>query len=439
MEFAKNQFIHSANVKKSDEATIETNSAAEIVGLSNDLRSALEKGIEIIGVGKIGSKNCSAELVDQLVMELKKPEVDQYHVAAFLGALWMKGLSKEEEKLRVFNPCDFFQNFPKQLKELFLIITQNENLSDQQAQILAEFLMSIQDQSLDPIRLLLTAALRIRHAQTNEYVAIYQELKKSFPHWCHRVFETSHRQLIQISNPTDGFDRSMPILPLLTEIALRYDMNCVIPVAPSSGPKFGYNDFHLAEQLQLPFIENQQVIDHLKQPQAYYYHLHQLSSVMDHWHFLRQKMKKRPFMATLEKLVNPFCADYLITSVFHGGFNEKMLEVAQKIGYKKIIIIFRGVEGSLCLSIARSTKVLYSYQTDQGYETKEINFNPIDYGFVTMIDPKIDSNEIARFSQQIQKFQMDGIIDDHYQQQRILWNRMVFDQLMQLLLNSPIV
>ncbi len=408
---------------------------------SHDLthtRSALEKGIEIIGVGKIGSKNCSLDLVNQIQVELKSSLVDQYHAAAFLGALWMKGISKDEESLSAFHPCDYFKNFPIQLKELFLAIINNQNLSDQQAQFLANFLMNIEDKSLDPIRLLITAALRVRHAQTNEYVAINSVLQASFPDWCRSFFKATNRQLMQISNPTDGFDRSMPILPLITDLAFKYDLNCIVPVAPSSGPKFGYNDFLLAQDLKIPLIAKDSCIDQINTPQTYYYHLHQLSPVMEHWHFLRQKMKKRPFLATLEKLVNPFSAEYLVTSVFHGGFNEKMLEVAQQAGYKKIIIIFRGVEGSLCLSIARSTKVLFSFQTEQGYETTELNFNPTDYGFATVIDPKCEASEITQFSQEIHKFRTIGTVDDPYQQQRILWNRIVFDVLIKMLSNSQI-
>lgn len=408
------------------------------VGRQVSMKSFLEEGIQLIGVGKIGSKNCSVELASSIEKELESSTVDLYHAAAFLGALWMKGLADSEENLRRFHPCTYFKNFPLYLQKIFTQLISEQSLNKDEVQAMAHFLIAERDQLLDPIRLLLTAALRIRHAEVDEYRAINYEINNSFPVWCKKKRLSSSSELIQISNPFDGFDRSMPILPLITDLFKQQGFDCFVPVGPSSGPKFGYNDYQLAQDLN-EIILSKDVDQEIKNiPQTYYLNLHEFSDVFLHWHQLRLKLKKRPFMATLEKLVNPMQSDILITSVFHGGFNEKMLEVAQAIGFKKIFIIFRGVEGSVCLSLARTAKILYSQKIGEAYLTEELNYNPKDFGFDTELDIETSQQEIALFYKTIQEYRNRQMLEDSYIARRIRWNLIVFELLAQKIKSTSI-
>jgi anthranilate phosphoribosyltransferase len=77
-------------------------------------------------------------------------------------------------------------------------------------------------------------------------------------------------------------------------------------------------------------------------------------------------MLKRPFLATMEKVLNPCGASILITSVFHITYLEKMITLADMTGFTAVIVLKRGLEGTLAPSTARASGILCAARQQDG-------------------------------------------------------------------------
>ena len=115
-------------------------------------------------------------------------------------------------------------------------------------------------------------------------------------------------------------------------------------------------------------------------PFGYFLDQKDLSKAMDRWVDIRHQTIKRPFMATLERFVNPFKADICIASAFHPPYGEKMLTAAEGAGFPKVIIIRNGIEGTMAFALKRPTKILCSRRNSDGlFERCTFECDPEQY------------------------------------------------------------
>ena len=91
-----------------------------------------------------------------------------------------------------------------------------------------------------------------------------------------------------------------------------------------------------------------------------------MSQALDRWVDLRHQIIKRPFLATIERFVNPLKADILIASAFHPPYGEKMMTIAEDAGFKGIIIVRNGIEGTIAFPLMRDVKLLLSARQNDG-------------------------------------------------------------------------
>ncbi len=61
---------------------------------------------------------------------------------------------------------------------------------------------------------------------------------------------------------------------------------------------------------------------------------------------IRRRLGFRTFINVIEKLLNPFNADSIITSVAHNPYFEKVYNLLNKVGFKRITVV-KGVEGGI--------------------------------------------------------------------------------------------
>src|SRR3989338_6896958 len=105
-----------------------------------------------------------------------------------------------------------------------------------------------------------------------------------------------------------------------------------------------------------------------------------MSKRMDRWVELRRQIIKRPFLATLERFVNPVSAQSIIASAFHPPYSEKMAFACEDAGFPGIIIIRNGMEGTLAFPLMREVNILCSVQQKDGtYVRGIIKFDPQKY------------------------------------------------------------
>jgi anthranilate phosphoribosyltransferase len=449
--------------------------------------SALAEGIKAVGVGKQGSVNCSSKQIELILQDYRKGNLEPAQVGAFFGALWTKGVAEEEMALNEFFPENcidkpqrgisyILKNSTPYIKVLAAKIINNEILSFAEASKIGEYLFA--DNSDNTGKAFIASALRVRYTDPLEYLALHQQIQNSFaPQFkpveldiklveldkklqpnkslnLDKSVGQIRRPIIQMAEPFDGVERSHLLTPIIARHFANKGYEDSVQTGRSSGPKFGLNLLEIAQQLQAHFIKSTKAfseattaattraataliaIPQLAVPQTagqarqeYYVDQKDLSPAMDQWVEIRKIILKRPFLATLEKYVDPFGLNIFMASAFHHTFTDKMVEIAEAIGFPAIIISFRGVEGSLGLSLGRTAQIICSVrQKDGSYLRNTIEANPENYGFEKQVDPKLTKEDVAKNAELIQNYFQHKESGKAYFDKRVSYNIQVYEQ-----------
>jgi len=334
----------------------------------------LGRGIQYIGIGKHGSKNLPEELVTDILGELQSGKADPLQMGVFFGALLAKGVAPHEYRLEEFlgegtlrDPAKLYltlcEDAPEYLMEMGVKILSKETLSPAEAEQLGIFLLS--GLPGETFRGMAASMLRIRYETEEEYQGLIRATEATYAP-AFRTKVASPRPLVQLAEPFDGVEHSYLITPLLAHLLQERGYSVVSLVGRSSGPKLCLNPLDLYTELPSSFlIANEQL---LQSPPPYGWALRQqdLSPALDAWIERRHRMLKRPFLATMEKVLNPCGASLLITSVFHITYLEKMITLADMTGFTGVIVLKRGLEGTLAPSIARASGILCAAKEPDG-------------------------------------------------------------------------
>ncbi|MBI5150581.1 MAG: anthranilate phosphoribosyltransferase, partial [Candidatus Omnitrophica bacterium] len=334
--------------------------------VANHSPMAISDGIKAVGIGRKGSKALTPELIQAIIRELREDRVPAAAKGAFFGALIIKGVTPEEKALEEALGPGMLSDFPRlvnylacdappSIQELCVRLLRQETLDEDTARELGDFLLS--QEPGDGARGLAASVLRVRYETPEEYAGILKSIQKTLePPFRETV--PAGEPVVQIVEPFDGVDHSYLVTPLLVKYIQGLGYRTVCLAGRNSGPKSGNNLLDLADALPVTFLKNNRDLQAEKPTFGWYIRQQDMSKAMDRWVDLRRQIIKRPFMATLERFVNPVDADILIASAFHPPYGEKMLAVAQKAGYPGIVILRNGLEGTLAFPLKRGVKIL---------------------------------------------------------------------------------
>ncbi len=342
-------------------------------------------GIKTVGVGKRGSKALSPELAQAILSDLQTEKILPVEKGAFFAGLFLKGITPPEKILESALPAGTLQSarnlaqflahdVPESIQMICQELLDGKELPLSKALELGRFLFS--DLPGDGARGLVATALRVRYETSEEYeglrLSIQETIERGF-----RIPTPPGFPIIQLAEPFDGVDQSYLLTPLMAQHLIAHRYRVISLVGRNSGPKSGYNLLDLSSALKGHFpLNNTEITD--TQP-AFGYFLHQafLSRPLDHWVNLRRQIIKRPFLATLERFLNPAGARILFTSAFHPPFTEKMITIAERAGFPGAVVIRNGLEGSLAFPLLRPVKIMCSARCQDGtYRRHEFEFDP---------------------------------------------------------------
>ncbi len=348
----------------------------------------IEEGIELVGAGERGTRLCPDELIDAISNEIHEGEVDLVEAATFFTSLWVRGPSTAEMRCfeSLFNcakiptPSAFYDKFAgvesSAAAPLVLKLLERESLTSTEAFHLGEYLFKTG--TSDGLRAVVATVLRMRNATLDEYEGLLRALNQLKPFQKEEALVESFpkRPLVQLAPPTDGVKESYLLEPLLSHHLIQRGYSTVSLVSRSPGPKFGINLHMLAQELHAPFLASTGRESKTDEgfPQATYLDLKDYHPSLEEWVELRRKMKKRPFLATLEKFLNPLGAEILITSAFHLPFLKRGLEIARLSGFKVVIILFRTLESSLGLATNRRCQAVAAVDVNGQWIEKSFTF-----------------------------------------------------------------
>lgn len=327
---------------------------------------AIQEGIKTVGVGKKGSKPLDDALIEKIILELKSNQIPEAIKGAFFAGLIMKGPTSDELRLNAAFESPVLEypeklaqiltaDTPESIQKLCALLFEKKELTLQQAIELGRFLMS--DRDGDGARGLVASLLRVRYETADEYEGLLRSIEETFaPPF--RLPVPSGKPVITVAEPFDGVDHSNMITPLMTDFLQTSGYRVLSLVGRNSGPKLFYNLNDLARGLKGAFIRSTQDLSGQSPDFGWYLDQKDLSSAMDRWVDIRRQIIKRPFMATLERFVNPCQARIMIASAFHPPYGEKMLTLCERAGFPGAIIVRNGMEGTIAFPLMRQAKIL---------------------------------------------------------------------------------
>ncbi|MDO1446754.1 anthranilate phosphoribosyltransferase [Rhodocytophaga aerolata] len=366
--------------------------------LHSSSENPLVQGIKIIGIGKHGSKPLSPPLLEEILAYLSEKNTISIQKGAFFGALMAKGPTEDEKRL-LQQICGESGNLnalydhlcvdsPGYMKPIGVKLLGRETLPVEEAETLGRYLFS--DEPGETFRGMAVSMLRIRYETDEEYAGFYKAVLSTFS----RDFQKTPSNLgatIQLAEPFDGVEHSYLLTPLLAHAFGQKGYPVVVTAGRSSGPKLTLNALDIYQALGGTFIDTIQSLT--QRPPAFGWVIDQgtLSPALDLWVDRRKLIFKRPFLATLEKVLNPCGAKILITSVFHITYMEKMISLAAMAGFSAVIVLKRGLEGTLAPSIAKASGILCAViQPDGSFLTQ--TFDATDEAYAAY---RAESDEVV--------------------------------------------
>jgi anthranilate phosphoribosyltransferase len=382
------------------------------------VESALRRGIKAVGIGKKGSRCLPKELAVEILAELQKGEFTPASRAAFFAALFIKGVSEEEHILSdhftagTLQDADklsqaLCQNAPPLIKTICTQLLEQKELTSADAYILGKFLLS--NESGDGARGLAAIALRVRYETIEEYLSLLKNLNETI-HPNFRGSVPNGAPIVQLAEPFDGVDHNYMITPCVADFLQKQNLRVITLIGRNSGPKLVNNLYDLAKKLDLSFLKNNDLLTSQQPAGGFYVDQKDLSPALDRWVDLRHQIIKRPFLATLEKFLDPCAADIIVTSAFHGVYGDKMAAVAQGAGFPGSIVVRNGVEGTIAFPLTRPAKLLCSARQNDGtYLNQEIVFDAVEFLKSELpIEEKLDDPSLEINAQLVDEFLKHG-------------------------------
>lgn len=349
---------------------------------------AVVRGIQTIGVGKQGSKALSPVLAAEIVGELKRGTTHPVTEGAFWGALAAKGVAPGEEALGEVLPrgtlhdpdrwaAHVCSDAPDVVRAICAELISGTTLTRDRAHVLGQFLFA--DTPGEMARGLVASLLRVRYETDDELAGLLTAMDETIAAPFREPLPAG-APVCQVAEPFDGTTRSYLITPLIAAQMREEGYRPVVQVGRASpGPKFGLELAAIYRQLGGTFATGNSDLGNDTPALGWVIDQADLAPAVHDWVARRRRTKKRPFLATLEKFLDPAGASLLITSAFHPGYTEKMSTVAEGAGFPAAIIMRRGIEGTLTPNVGRPIEVLCSARgADGGYRRQAFEWTAAD-------------------------------------------------------------
>ena len=327
---------------------------------------AINRGIKTVGVGKRGSKSLTPELANEILEDLKSNKVSAVAKGAFFAGLLSKGVEPAEEIL-VDDSQKLIDTIaadaPEFVRWICGKLLSGDTLDKHTAYDLGRFLFS--SEPGDGARGLIASFLRVRYETNEEYEGLLQALHETIiPSFTSDIPQGD--PIIQLAEPFDGVDHSYMITPLIGSYLQGLGYRAVHMVGKNSGPKWEMNLWDIADALDQPPMKEAGDLASVKPCFGWFCYENSISDAFERWHIIRRQTIKRPFMSTIERFINPFKAGFIIASAFHPPYGEKMMSIAERAGFKGIVIVRNGMEGTMAFPLLRPVKLLLSARGQDG-------------------------------------------------------------------------
>ena len=405
--------------------------------------TALCEGIKSVAVGKFGNKSVSPELVEKIKAELKaldeNDEPDRallWQRASFFGSLFAKAELEPQEHILlgwcrtpftqvyrsgkdrgpgscsageliayVRGPGGETSSLLQELTRFSQKLLNGDRLTQEEAEELGNLLFQISDDcSAQCLKCLIAHVMRVRHESCEELSGLAKAARGTVNSEFKRPvdFRESIPSTALIAEPFDGVNKNYMLTPIVAaHLQKQYGFVPLLSCGSTSGPKYGPNLKMVARELGCPNITTTDILrDSLGvYPFGLVADQEVIAPPLAAWVALRRTIVKRPALATVEKYVDVVPSpgsELFVASAFHGSYVDRMISVAEAVGFRKYIIVQKGQEGTLGLRASGRTKAMVSVgvktdvENDESYRRNAFEWGMDDVGLGVREDSKFE-------------------------------------------------
>jgi len=189
-------------------------------------------------------------------------------------------------------------------------------------------------------------------------------------------------ELVQIGDPYDGYNRTLPASPFLPAVLAACGVAAVSQGVERMGPKYGVTHRQVLRAAGLPVEDGPEAAAaRLADPQIGWAYVDQKAFCPGLYALaaLRALIVKRPVITTTEVLARPLqgrVKTHLVTGYVHKPYARVYALLARHAGFDSALLV-RGVEGGVIPSLSQGGKV---FRYVDGGEEQPVEFRPNDLG-----------------------------------------------------------
>ncbi|PWQ94083.1 anthranilate phosphoribosyltransferase [Leucothrix pacifica] len=211
---------------------------------------------------------------------------------------------------------------------------------------------------IDPVQTaILFIALRMKRETDEENRGILQALIDTSEHATASVDE-----LVDISDPYDGYARGVPASPFLPAVLAALGVNAVSHGLEVVGPKFGATHHRVLKAAGLNVgLSVTEAAAQIERIGWAYVDQQQFAPALNNLMSLRQRMVKRQVLNTVESLLGPVRAKHkthFMCGYVHKAYPPIYASLARQAGFDTAMFV-RGVEGGTIPSLQQQGKLFY--------------------------------------------------------------------------------
>jgi anthranilate phosphoribosyltransferase len=224
--------------------------------------------------------------------------------------------------------------------------------------------------------------LRVKRESDSENLALYGKLFELAPR---ETLDDLELPLVDLSDPYDGMTRHAHLTFLVAVVLSAMKVPVVIHSSCDLGPKYGKTVLDIMGPTRPLDLESGSLA--LREVGMAVLDQEQVFPKLNALKPMRNEMRKRPFLATVEKMLMPLRSknkNILVTGYVHKAYKTAIPKMIMDHGEYDEILLVKGVEGSVLLDPSKKIPAIYS----DGNQFQELELSHVIKG----VSPKSELN-----------------------------------------------
>jgi anthranilate phosphoribosyltransferase len=231
---------------------------------------------------------------------------------------------------------------------------------------------AILEKQIHPVQMtMFLIALRMKRETDEEFIGILQAIRDLTT-----TVVSSLDEILDIADPYDGFNRTLPPSPFLPAILATCGVPTVSHGLETLSPKYGITHRQILRAAGIPVdLTPEQSKNQLESIGWTYIDQRQYCPALHDMAEFRNTMIKRSALTTVETLAGPFrgkSKTHVVNGYVHKAYPRIYALLAQAVGFDSALLI-RGTEGGIIPSLRQPAKCFYYHDLS---EVTDVTIDP---------------------------------------------------------------